>query len=105
MTENPPVTSSRAVDLASLLELEARWENLRPDRSGPADQQSTHRDLTRVQQAYEAFRVKMAEYNKKHNSDYVAAAQQQTSVRLALWLRKMRDVYREVEHAPQVPVP
>lgn len=105
MNENPPVTSCRAIDLALLVELEARWENLRPDRSAPTDLHSTHKDLTRVQQAYEAFRIKLAEYNKKYTSDYVAAAQQQTSVRLALWLRKMRDVYHQVEGHADVPVP
>ncbi len=93
---------SRTLDLALLVDLEARWENL---RSGPTNQESTHQDLTRKQRAYDAFQAKLFEFNKKYPPGYVAAFQRGTSVRLAAWLRKMRDLYHQVEDAPQLPSP
>jgi hypothetical protein len=97
--------SLRTRDLALLVELEARWENLRPDSLGLTNQQSTQAELNSRQRAYEAFQVKQAEYAKKYPPGYVPAFHRGTSVRLAAWLRKMRDLYQQVEDAPQMPSP
>src|SRR5579885_3280383 len=104
MSENASF-ASRTVELALLVDLEARWENLRPDRAGAAARRSTHEELASKQRAYESFRVKQAEYAKRYPPGYVPAFQRGTPVRLAAWLRKMRDLYRQVEHAAQVPAP
>jgi hypothetical protein len=97
--------SPRTCDLALLVELEARWENLRPDSSGLTNQRSTQAELSARQRAYEAFQMKQAEYAKKYPPGYVPAFQRGTSVRLAAWLRNMRDLYQQVEEAPQMPSP
>jgi len=92
--------ASRTVDLALLVDLEARWENL---RSGPTNQQSTHQDLARKQRAYDAFQTELVKYNKKYPGGYVSAFHRNTPLRLAVWLRKMRDLYRPLD--TQVPSP
>jgi hypothetical protein len=57
MTETP--VSHRTVCLAALIDLEARWENLRASRpTSPAV--PLLQDLVVRQRAYEVFRVKLA---------------------------------------------
>jgi hypothetical protein len=101
MSEVAAITS-RTVDMAMLVDLEARWENL---RLGPANQESTHHDLTRKQRAFDAFRLKLVDYNKKYPPGYVSAFHRNTPARLAAWLGKMRDLYRQAEPFAEVSSP
>jgi hypothetical protein len=95
----------QATELSLLVELEARWENLRnaPSRSrevGPVTQ-----DLTGIQKAYEAFRSKLLAYNKRFTPAHVPELLLNNPSRLGRWCRAMQDLYLEVEHHPQTHCP
>lgn len=103
MSETVP--PSRTVDLAMLVELEASWENLRPDRAGATNRQASLHELLNRQKAYELFRAKQLAFNEMHKPAYVCDSLRLTPARLAAWLRSMRDLFRQVAHHPQVPCP
>jgi hypothetical protein len=58
-----------------------------------------------VQKAYEAFHSKLVLYNKLYTPAHVPELLLNTPSRLAVWCRKMRELYLEVEHDPQIPCP
>jgi hypothetical protein len=92
---------AQAAELSLLVDLEARWENLRkaPARglaAGPATQ-----DLHGRQKAYDAFRAKLVAYNKRYAPAHVPELLLNTPSRLGLWCRGMRDLYLQVEHDPR----
>src|SRR4051812_11774005 len=94
----------RAVRLAALIDLEARWENLRASRpTSPTG--SLRQDLIVRQRAYEEFRVKLVEFNKNYTPPYVTDFARTTPVRLRAWCLKMRDLYRTFEHDSQIACP
>ncbi len=97
---------AQAAELSLVVELEARWENMRktPARAegmAPSDLQT----LRAVQIAYDAFHSKLVAYNRKYAPTHVPELLLNTPARLALWCRLMRDLYRQVEHDPQTPCP
>src|SRR5256886_2310877 len=92
---------AQAAALALLVDLEARWENLRTASSKLAAVQLTTQDLQGKQKAYEAFRTKLAAYNQRFAPAHVPELLLNTPTRLGLWCRAMRDLYLRVEHAPQ----
>jgi hypothetical protein len=87
---------AQAAELSLLVDLEARWENLRKVNLGQSLQ-----DLQARQKAYDAFHAKLVAYNRRYTPTHVPELLLNTPVRLALWCRKMRDLYRQVEHIPQ----
>jgi hypothetical protein len=87
----------QAAELAVLVELEARWENLRRT-SAPPQGEPTLGDLQAKQQAYAAFRAKLARYNKRYAPAHVPELLLNTPARLMLWCRAMRDLLLRVEH-------
>ena len=87
---------AQAAELSLLVDLEARWENLRKLSLGHSLQ-----DLKARQKAYEAFRAKLAAYNRRYTPTHVTELLLNTPPRLALWCRKMRDLYRQVGSVPQ----
>lgn len=87
---------AQAAELSVLVDLEARWENLRKLNLGDSLQ-----DLKARQKAYDAFHAKLVAYNRRYTPTHVTELLLNTPVRLALWCRKMRDLYRLVEHIPQ----
>jgi hypothetical protein len=91
---------AQAAELALLVDLEARWENLRNTRSPDPDLRSTLQDLQGKQKAYEAFRAKLVAYNERYAPAHVPELLLNTPSRLGLWSRRMRDLYRQVEHHP-----
>jgi hypothetical protein len=97
--------AAQAVELASLVELEARWENLRNTTSRPAGVQLTTQDLHGKQKAYDAFRAKLAGYNKRYSPSHVPELLLNTPLRLEIWCRAMRELYVRVENDPQVHCP
>jgi hypothetical protein len=98
-----PQTTDRAlppdVELAQLVELQARWENL-PTAAGRGVP-----DLIAKQAAYEAYRSRQAAYNARHERAYDPPAVKHSPARLAAWLRAMRDLFARAEDDPRCPCP
>ena len=95
MPEIKPVSDGnldpvQAVELAVVVDLEARWENLRT-AAQHQDVPSTVHDLHGKQKAYEAFRVKLAAYNKRFAPAHIPELLLNTSVRLGTWCRPLSD--------------
>jgi len=102
---NVNLDPAQAAELATLVELEARWENLRTGSSRPAGAQPTLQDLHGKQKAYEVFRGKLAAYNKRYKPAHASEQLLNTPVRLGLWCQAMRDLFARVEHNTQVRCP
>ncbi len=96
---------AQAAELALLVDLEARWENLRTTTSRPADVQPTTQELHGKQKAYEAFRAKLAAYNKRFKPSHIPELLLNTPLRLGIWCRTMRDLYDRVGQAPSMQPP
>jgi hypothetical protein len=90
----------QAAELAVLVELEACWENLRTSPPRP-DVEPTVGDLHAKQKAYEAFRAKLARYNKRYAPAHVPELLLNTPARLGLWCRDMRHLLLQVERDPE----
>ena len=106
---------AQAQELAILVELEARWENLRhapsresqrPERSETApsagrgnvtEGRSRVANLVAIQNAYASFRLKLVAYNKRYLPVHVPELLLNTPLRLGPWCRAMRDLYLRVE--------
>jgi hypothetical protein len=96
---------AQAAELAALVELEARWENLRKTPSWTPDVSPTVQDLHDKQRAYEAFRTRLAAYNKRFTPPHLAEVLLNTPARLGYWSRRMRDLYVQLENHPQTQAP
>jgi hypothetical protein len=90
----------QAIELSLLVDLEARWENLRRTVSRSAEADST-RDLQSRQKAYDAFHGKLVAYNRRYRPAHVPELLLNTPARLGGWCRRMRDLYLQVEHDSQ----
>jgi hypothetical protein len=95
------IAASQAAELSLLVDLEARWENLRRTPLQPPEMESSTEDLQSKQKAYESFHAKLVAYNKKYTPAHVPEMLLNTPSRLARWCRTMRDLYLRVEHEPQ----
>jgi hypothetical protein len=100
-----PLSPAQAADLAELVELEARWENLRAARARTEAVRSTTQDLHGMQQAYEAFRARLAAYNTHYPPGHIPELLLNTPGRLGLWCRRMRELLAQVEHGPRARCP
>jgi len=96
--------AARAAELALLVDLEARWENLRASSALP-DVPSSTQGLQGKQKAYHDFVTKLAGYNKRFAPVHVPELLLNTPARLGLWCRAMRDLYTQVERIPRAPCP
>lgn len=106
MTEQTRIVdlpAAQAADLAILVDLEARWENLRTTPTPAA--RSSLQELHTKQKAYDAFRVKLTAFNKKYAPAHVAELLLNNPVRLGIWCRKMAELYRRVEQDARVQYP
>jgi hypothetical protein len=92
---------AQATELALLVDLEARWENLRKTPSQAAEVGATTQDLHCKQRAYDAFRAKLLAYNNRYTPAHIPELLLNTPPRLGTWCRTMRDLYVLVEHDPQ----
>ena len=103
MRETPDrdLDPAQAADLAVLVDLEARWENLRDTPARAAEVRSATRELHGKQKAYEGFRSRLAAYNQRHAPAHVPELPLNTPARLGAWCRRMRDLYLRVEHEPR----
>jgi hypothetical protein len=95
------VDPAQAASLSLLVDLEARWENLRASRSRDPQVGSSLQDLQSKQKAYEAFRTRLAAYNKRFKPAHVPELLLNTPSRLGTWCRSMRALYVQVENNPQ----
>jgi hypothetical protein len=91
---------AQAAELALLVDLEARWENLRNTPARDPGVSPTMQDLHGKQKAYEVFRAKLAAYNKRYTPPHVPELLLNTASRLGTWCRRMRDLYVQVEPNP-----
>jgi hypothetical protein len=98
-TDHPGGPLPQAVDLAQLVELEARWENL------PQAPARSTRDLAAKQAAYEAYRARRATYNGRYQPAHDPRVLAHTPARLGAWLRAMRDLFARAEADPRCPCP
>src|SRR5262245_34526271 len=94
----------QAVDLAQVVELEARWENL-PHAATQRGVALSVRGLHDKQKAYAAYSARLAAYNGRYREGYFAKPARGTPPRLAAWLQAMRDLCSRVEHDPRCACP
>ena len=80
------LTPGRAAELARVLDLQSRWENLRDDGT-----QSTAQ-LQALQAAFEAYRARMAAYTARDRSEPVPELSPTKPARLVAWCRTVRAV-------------
>jgi hypothetical protein len=92
------LSPSQATDLTLLVDLEARWENLRIYQPTSPGTPSTLKELNQKQKAYEAFFSKLVTYNKQYTPAHVPELLLNNASRLGLWCSKMRDLHLQVEH-------
>jgi len=92
---------AQAKELALLVDLEARWENLRKPPLQAAEAGATMQDLQVKQKAYDAFRAQLVAYNKQYTPAHAPELLLNTPSRLGIWCRTMRDLYLLVEQDPQ----
>jgi hypothetical protein len=92
---------TQAAQLSLLVDLEARWENLRKPPAPGTKVGSSTQELQGRQKAYEAFHSKLVAYNQLHSPAHVPELLLNTASRLGAWCRRMRDLYRRVEHDPR----
>lgn len=105
-TPATPLSSAQAIELCLLVEMEARWENLRKERAQtPLAQPRTIEDLHAAQKAFSVFRTKLAAYNKKHTPAHVTDLLLNHPNRLGPWCRRMAALYLQVEHDARVRCP
>src|SRR5436309_15449827 len=105
MSPTPPapahaLSPAQAADLAELVELEAHWENLRAAPARTAAVRSTSQDLHGMQQAYGAFRARLAAYNTRYPPGHLPELLLNTPARLGPWCRRMRELFVRVGHGP-----
>jgi hypothetical protein len=92
------VDPAQATSLARLVDLEACWENMRDNRARLPQATSALQDLQSKRKAYDAFRTKLAVYNKRYKPAHIPELLLNTPSRLGLWCRAMRDLYVQVEN-------
>src|SRR5215831_20544818 len=91
-----PLSLAQAAALVELVELEARWENLR-HRPTPKDGPLPRDALVRKQMAHDAFQAKLLAYNRRYTPPHVPELLLNTAARLGKWCQAMRDLYRLIE--------
>src|SRR5262245_2529218 len=87
------LTPAQAAELARVLDLQARWENMRDDTASAHGVNSVSH-LQGLQRAFEAFRVRMAEYSARHRSAQIPDLTPSGPDRLGAWCRTVRAVFR-----------
>jgi hypothetical protein len=95
----------QGAELTWLVDLEARWENLRDDSRRTLGTQAATRELHELQKAYEAFRSRLQAYNRRYASAHVPELLLNTPARLGKWCRAMRNLYLCVRDDPKCHCP
>jgi hypothetical protein len=81
----------RAAELARVLDLQSRWENMRADGSDSVAQ------LQALQKAFEAYRTRLAEYSARYRGGQFPDLSPSGPDRLGAWCRAVRAVFRRAE--------
>lgn len=87
---------AQALELAQLVELEARWENLRVFPSVNRGR-STQGDLAAVQRAYDSYHSRLMAYNRGHQPAHVPELLLNTAIRLGRWCAVMAKLFGRIE--------
>jgi hypothetical protein len=87
------ISSLQATDLALLVDLEARWENLRLDQAANRGKTLTREELKQIQIAYEAFHGKLVVYNARYKPAHVPELLLNTAFRFQLWCRSLKGLF------------
>ena len=98
-------SSTQAIELFLLVDLEARWENLRIYQPNDAVMTATLQELHQKQKAYEAFIAKLAIYNKAHKPVHVAELLLNNASRLGKWCWSIRDLTLQIQNDPHAHCP
>jgi hypothetical protein len=99
MSEVEAQPPSRRAELAVLVDLEARWENLRA--SHPSAKPSSLHELQANQRAYELFHAKLVAYNKRYVPRHIPELLINSSVRLEQWCKQLSAVFAALDgHGP-----
>jgi hypothetical protein len=93
--------SSRGAELAVLVDLEARWENLRASRTSARP--SSLQELQTYQRAYALFHTRLVVYNKRHAPPHIPELLINTAARLEQWCKKLCALFATLDD--QVPFP
>ncbi len=92
---------TQATELSLLVDLEACWENLRKVPSRHDDAQTSLKDLSAKQKAYDAFRIRLVAYNKRYTPAHVPELLLNNPARLGTWCRVMRKLFLVRQHDAQ----
>src|ERR1043165_7284584 len=104
-TVQATILPGQATDLAHLVDLEARWENLRIYQPIPPGTTPTLKELHQRQKAHEAFFAKMSAYNKRYRPVHVPEQLLNNAARLGAWCRSIRDLYLQTQNDIPAPCP
>jgi hypothetical protein len=96
---------SQAIELSLLVDLEARWENLRICPPAATGRTPTLSELHTKQKAYEGFLARLVIYNRAHTPAHVAELRLNNASRLGRWCRSMRDLFLQIQDDPQAHCP
>ena len=99
------IGAAQAAELSVLLNLEARWENLRADRSGTPRVTSVTPDLQAMQRAYAAFRAQLKAYQTRFSPTHATELLLNTPARLGSWCRQVRDLHLRAGQGSQTHSP
>ncbi len=99
------LSALQATELSRLVDLEARWENLRIYQSVAGGSTSTLKELSQKQKAYEAFFAKLSAYNKGYKPAHVPEQLLNNAPRLGAWCRRMHDLLLRVQLETDAPCP
>jgi hypothetical protein len=83
----------QAAELVGVIDLQARWENM---RAGPAQADGGYStpDLLGRQRTYEAFRSRLATYTARYKAAEMPETTLNSPERVAVWCRAVRAVFR-----------
>ena len=87
---------AQAAELSRVIDLQARWENMRDDPARVGAGFSTP-DLQGRQRAYETFRARLAAYTARYRAAQVPELTLNTPDRVGAWCRAVRAVFRRAE--------
>jgi hypothetical protein len=87
------LSPTQATELSILLNLEARWENLRIDQSANRGKMLTRDELKQIQTAYEAFHGKLVAYNTRYKPLHVPELLLNNALRFQSWCRSLQGLY------------
>lgn len=86
----------QAAELVRVIDLQARWENMRGNPIG-AESGGTVLALQGRQKAYEAFRTRLVAYANQFQADDIPDTTLNTPARVMVWCRVVRAIFRRAE--------